>query len=665
MSTSHDRRYSTGRSPNARSATARLRLRRPGLRRVAPEGNRGGMVKSLDRFRRVVVVGAGLAGTATTIRFLRFAREPLEVVLVERRPDYRNSGVAYQRESNHWHHVFNIQAGRMSAFREDVDDFIRWANHEADRSDWPRDWRDFEFTESGPAPRRIYQDYLESRLAEAVREAAAGVTLVEVDGEAVDVEVFDDHAHVVVEGLADPSDGAGNGRVVLEADHVVLATGLETKYPAFAAEVLGHPAFVRSPYSKSGIERLLDVRKDGVVAIVGTLLSAYDSATLLLRQGHEGRIHMISGSGLTPRTYPSNHQHQVLELPAPQLLADSYEGREEFVRRFREEWDRACAILTREHPEVSPVVVTERVAKSWEPYLPAILERIPTDELRALLDSYGSLLAVLRVSAMAYTTNIVDAAMGEGGQIVLTTGRVQQIRATGTGTLVLSVAGQGSTRTIEADLVVSNFGRETNYERADSTLWSNLLRKGIAVAHRRTGRGLEVDPCGRLLGHDGTPSGPVSVVGSPREGDEIIRNGRTGAFTFNLAAIKNHSVEVAATTLHRLESCFDESAGGLVGALTETADPELREAVSHSVTLDVRRMAARRRDDRQALAALLEESIQRVRALATRDSATPPTDRALRFAVNSAATTKLTDLSVTPRELRFLLGLEGAVEPVG
>jgi uncharacterized NAD(P)/FAD-binding protein YdhS len=616
------------------------------------------MVKSIDRFRRVVVVGAGLAGTATAIRFLRFAREPLEVVLVERRREYRNSGVAYQRESNHWHHVFNIQAGRMSAFREDVDDFIGWANDEADRSDWHEDWRDFKFTESGPAPRRIYQDYLESRLADAVREAAAGVTLVEVDGEAVDVEVSDGHAHVLLE----PSEGGEPA--ILKADHVVLATGLETKCPAFAAEVLEHPSFVRSPYSKSGIERVLGVRKDGVVAIVGTLLSAYDSATLLLRRGHEGPIHMISGSGLTPRTYPSDHQHQVLELPAPQLLGDTYEGREEFVRRFRAEWDRACSVLTDQHPEISPVVVTERVAKSWEPYLPAILERIPTDELRALLDGYGSLLAVLRVSAMAYTTNIVDAAMGEDGQIVLTTGRVQQVRATETGTLLVSVAGQESTRTIEADLVVSNFGRETNYERADSTLWVNLLRKEIAVAHRRTGRGVEVDPYGRLLGPDGTPSGPFSVVGSPREGDEIIRNGRTGAFTFNLAAIKNHSVEVAATTLHRIESCYDERAAELAGTVTDAADPELREALSHSVMLDVRRMATRRRDDRQSLAARLEEGIQRIRELIARDAATAPTDRALRFAVNSAATTKLTDLSVTPRELRSLLGLEGSVEPV-
>src|SRR3954452_23858057 len=136
---------------------------------------------------RVLIIGAGLAGTATAIRLLRFARRPLEIVLLERRPDYRYAGVAYHRDGNPWDHVFNIQAGRMSAFREDVDDFVRWANDEADRQHWPAPWTDFVFVEHGPAPRRIYHDYLTERMAEARREAYPDVDLVEAEGEAVDL----------------------------------------------------------------------------------------------------------------------------------------------------------------------------------------------------------------------------------------------------------------------------------------------------------------------------------------------------------------------------------------------------------------------------------------------------------------------------------------------
>ncbi|NUT92001.1 MAG: FAD-dependent oxidoreductase [Saccharothrix sp.] len=565
--------------------------------------------------RRVVIVGAGLGGTATAIRLLQFAREPVEVVLVERRPDYRNAGVAYHRAGNHWHHVFNIQAGRMAVFREDVDDFVRWANHEADRTDWPEPWRDWEFTESGPAPRRIYPDYLADRLAEAVREAAPGVTLTQVDGEVVDIEPAGTRLRLT---LRDGDE--------LTADHVVVATGLEKRRPVFAEAVLDHPAFVRDPYSQHGIERILALPPDAEVAVVGTLLSAYDSAALLLRRGHTGPIHMISRSGLTLRTYPSDHRHRVLTLPPPELRADRYEGRDALVQRFKAEWDRACAAVARDHPDVSPVVVTERVSKSWEPYLPEILRRVPSADLRALLDSYGSLLATLRVNAVAYTTEIVDKAMRDTGQITVTTGKVERIDEAPDGRLAVSI----STRTIEADLVISNFGRESDYARVDSPLWSSLLRKGMAVPHHRTGRGVEVDEHGTLLGTDGHPAGPLSVIGSPREGDEIVRNGRTGAFTFNLAAIKNHSVGVAAAILRDLESCYGEHTD--------------REVSPHAVMLEVRRMAARTRQESEDLARQLDAHIP---------------DPAYRRAVNAAATDRLNDLSVTPRELRTILGLAG------
>lgn len=610
-----------------------------------------------DRFRRVVIVGAGLGGTATAVRLLQFAREPLQVVLIERHPGYRSAGVAYHRAGNHWHHVFNIQAGRMSMFREDVDDFVAWANSEADRTGWPPEWSGFTFTESGPAPRRIYADYLADRLAQAAREATDGVTLVEADGEVVDVEAGTGHAHVVVDRFSLPNNDTEPDRVTLRADHVVVATGLEERNLPFAADVMNHPSFVRHPYSEAGIARILGIRRDATVAIIGTLLTAYDSAALLLRRGHTGKIAMISRSGRMLRTYPPEHRHRVLELPAPRLHSDSYEGRESLLRRVTAEWERACAIVAREHPEVAPVVVSERVSKSWEPHLPEVLARIPSADLRALLDQYGTLLATLRVGAVAYTTEIVDAAIDDGGPITLITGRVDRIAATEAGTLRVSVAGSSSTQTLQADLVISNFGREPDYGRAGSALWAALLRKELAVRHRRTGRGVEVDRSGVLLGPSGVTSGPISVIGGPREGDEIVRYGRIGAFTFNLAAIKNHSVGVAATVLRRLESCYDEHVA------TVTEDLAVREAFARSVRLEVRRMTARRRRDREALATRLEVSLGGIRDAF--GSEAPWTDRALRSAVNTAATRKLNDLSVTPRELRGLLGLDEPLESIG
>ncbi|MER5863359.1 FAD/NAD(P)-binding protein [Kitasatospora sp. NPDC002040] len=614
---------------------------------------------------RVLIVGAGLAGTATAIRLLRFARRPLEVVLLERRPDYRSAGVAYHRDGNPWDHVFNIQAGRMSAFREDVHDFVRWANSEADRRGWPEPWAGFEFVEEGPAPRRIFQDYLIDRLAEARREACPGVVLIEADGEAVDLEVRSTGVDVTIDQLVGEGLAGGPGATVLPADHVVLATGLELREPPFATEVRTHPSFVRNPYSAAGVRKLTALPPEATVAIVGSVLSAYDSAGLLLRRGHTGPIHLISKTGTMFRTYPGGHEHGVIRLPCPKTLLEPYRNRAEFLARVRAEWEQACSTVARNHPEVDPGVVPERVAKAWEPHLPEAIERIPSDELRGLLDEFGTAIAAFRVGAVEYTMAIIERAMRPaGGPVELVVGKVEGVTPLESGRLAVTVAssGSGERQRIEADLVVSNFGRESDYSRVGGPLWRNLLRRGTAVPHGRTGRGLEVDDQGALLTPEGEPAGPISAVGVLREGDEIVRNGRTGAFTFNLAAIKNHSIAVAARAIEQLELREDGLARNMAefGGHVSNIEEAVHQGFEEAVVLEVRRLATRARTERELLDSRLEACIGSIGELPALPTDAPRRGLLIRTVVNRVAVERLTDVSVTPRQLRRQLGIVNA-----
>ena len=627
---------------------------------------------------RVVIVGAGLAGTATAIRLLCFAREPLEIVLLERRPDYRHAGVAYHRDGNPWGHVFNIQAGRMSVFRENVLDFVRWANREADRRDWPQPWAELEFTEHGPAPRRILQDYLADRLAEARREARDGVVLVEMDGEALDLEIRPDGVTVSVRlpSASDPDDGQEGGEAgtataptTLSATHVILATGLELRDPPFAAKVHGHPAYLRNPYSAHAVRTLERLPSEATVAIVGSVLSAYDSTAFLLRRGHTGTIHLISRSGTVFRTYPRGHEHGVVRLPRPEALLEPYRDRAEFLARIRGAWQEACATVLSQHPEIAPEVVAERVAKAWEPYLPEAMENLPTAELKALLNDYSTPIAALRVNAVEYTMVLIEQAMrpadGAEGSVRLVIGAVEEIAPTDSARLLVSVGAPGQARVIEADLVVSNFARETDYSRVKARLWRNLLRRGLAVPHERTGRGVQVDRHGVLLGPAGEPAGRVCAVGVPREGDEIVRNGRTGAFAFNLAAIKNQSITVAAHVVEQLELHDESLAAHLdapradLGNIEQADEGEFDQAVS----LEVRRLATRNRGERESLDLQLDARIKAASEPCRLPLDASRLDRLTRAAVSRAAVARLTDVSVTPRQLRRQLGLANPDDP--
>ena len=216
--------------------------------------------------------------------------------------------------------------------------------------------------------------------------------------------------------------------------------------------------------------------------------------------------------------------------------------------------------MARDHPKIAPEVIAERVAKAWEPHCPEIFARIPSADLRSMLDEYGTTISALRVSAVEYTMSVIENAMRPpDARLALVVGRVQAVKPTASGQLAVTVAtprdaqNSADTRVIEADLVVSNFAREPDYRRVRQPLWRNLLAKGLAVPHERTGRGVEVDEHGTLLGNEGEPIGPVFAVGVLREGDEIVRNGRTGAFAFNLATIKNQSIAVAARAIELLD----------------------------------------------------------------------------------------------------------------
>jgi phosphohistidine swiveling domain-containing protein len=138
-----------------------------------------------------------------------------------------------------------------------------------------------------------------------------------------------------------------------------------------------------------------------------------------------------------------------------------------------------------------------------------------------------------------------------------------------------------------------------------------------------------------------------------REGDEIVRNGRSGAFAFNLAAIKNHSIVVAAHVIERLELQCDDVARRAAADRCRTlaADESTRPAFEEAVSLEVRRLATRSPGRAQA-PRRPPGSPPACHEQLPMPSAPTRHGHLMRAAVNQAAVKRLTDVSVTPRQLR-------------
>jgi uncharacterized NAD(P)/FAD-binding protein YdhS len=209
---------------------------------------------------RVAIVGAGYSGT---IAAAELARLGAEAVLVDL-PGRFAKGAAYS--TGEAAHLLNVRARGMSAFEDDPDHFLRWA--EAERLGGADTF----------VPRRDYARYLAEILAEA--RASGRVALAEGRAASLDPE-----------GLRLESGE------LLPCGAAILAGGnFPSRLPWAEA--------VHDPWSAAGadaVRALAEGAED--VLLVGTGLTMVDMCLTLAEAGFGGRMLATSRRGLVPRAH--------------------------------------------------------------------------------------------------------------------------------------------------------------------------------------------------------------------------------------------------------------------------------------------------------------------------------------------------------------------------
>jgi uncharacterized NAD(P)/FAD-binding protein YdhS len=522
----------------------------PGTRRVTIVGAAPGT-------RRVTIVGAGFSGTLAAIRLLHFADTPLEICLMEREEGYRHGGVAFGRASTNWEHMLNIQAGRITLRRERPEDFLEWANEEADRSEWPQKWQYHSFSVACVVPRRLFRQYLADRLRGAAADAHAGVTLRELTGEVIDVRGRE--GRYVVKYADTGVQGAVHD---LPSDQVILATGhLSPVQAPFYHRVQDSDRFIADPYAPDAQERFRAVGPEETVLVTGSALSAFDTVISLVHAGHRGQILICSRGGHLHGTYPVDHEHDIWQARRPPFLDAEKLTPEVVVAGVKAEY----AHLRDEHG-VQPgstldTVFPERVMKAWEPYVIELISRMDARDVRMLLDRYKSLIVTHRTSTVREIGGVVRSRMrefnGAPKTVSVLSAGVQDMRLVEDGAKIRVVFADQPD--VVVDRVVNCLGNNTDYERTGHPLWNSLVNGyRYAQPETKTRRGIEVGPHGQLVAADGEAVPGLFGVGPMRQGDETTRRGRLGAFVFSIGTLRNQCFDTAMEVLRRLRATSDE-----------------------------------------------------------------------------------------------------------
>jgi len=273
----------------------------------------------------------------------------------------------------------------------------------------------------------------------------------------------------------------------------------------------------------------------------------------------------------------------------------------------------------------------------------------------------------MRVGVMADTFGaVIDS------DLSLLTAHIKEIVPNDRDGLTVHYETSDGPQSIDADLVISNLNRETDYALVKNQVWRNLIdNQELATPEKSTGRGVEVGPYGELVSASGKRSRRIYTVGLPREGDEIARNGRLGAFAFNIATLKNHSIVAALRIVSHLEAGADglpEDTELSPKALRsdsgrEEEDNHLYALFDKAVALKIHSLSSRRRlEKRQIENELL--AAQRQLAEISKGSSTVLEKWLYHVAalVTHEAMKRMTDVSVTPLELRHRLGLDSAAQ---
>lgn len=229
-----------------------------------------------------VVVGGGASGMLIAAQLLR-RRGTKRVILCERYGTVA-AGIAYGTE--HFGHLLNVPAGRMSALPDDPGHFYRWLSQRPSQP-FGHGWSTASF-----APRRTYRDYLSGLLKPHLAVDTTPGRLIVWQSEIIDLCETAEGVEVI---------GADGSRHY--ADAAILALGNE------------EPPQRQMSWLRHGWTRdtTIGLPKEATVAIIGTGLSMIDNLVSLLDAGHTGRILAVSRRGLLPRSHGACcHAHMAM-----------------------------------------------------------------------------------------------------------------------------------------------------------------------------------------------------------------------------------------------------------------------------------------------------------------------------------------------------------------
>ncbi|EKS9794808.1 MULTISPECIES: FAD/NAD(P)-binding protein [Burkholderia] len=499
----------------------------------------------------IALVGCGAVGASFLARLEVDAGGFVGSVVIVDPAEEPGRGIAYGRDANS--NLLNRANAAISVRADDLGEFFRWFAEERAAGRLEPQHANVPLEADGYAPRPLFGDYLVSRVRRTLAALAAlGWRVRKERGMVIDINEESGSYRVTV------SNGAS-----FVARSVVLATG---NGPSSAFRRFeGQEGYVALPYPNEGLSRRIGA--DAPVALLGSRLSAVDTAIALTDQGHRGPVFLASRTGQLPMVGGGNGNHVLAPatLEVARYARHAGPGSVSLVRLMRlmlREMARAegrrLPVRSITRPELSPTqaflaCVEEREANVRKPWQDALIpfndfvadfwNALPDDDRRRLMrGAYG-----------AYMGYRVSIPLENGRKVagLLRAGRVTNLwplkEVTHDGEAFVLRFGTGGP-TLAPDLrvpvLVNCTGLVGGPDASAGPLYPSLIAGGLARRHPFGG--IDVDPhTNRVIGAHGSAHG-LFAIGNSTQGVFLL--------TSNLVLNAAHAARVADLLLADLAS---------------------------------------------------------------------------------------------------------------
>jgi uncharacterized NAD(P)/FAD-binding protein YdhS len=310
--------------------------------------------------------------------------------------------------------------------------------------------------------------------------------------------------HIRAEAIAIGTDPDGvslslKGGTTVRAKRAVLALGNPASSPCPGVTRHGlEESWHLSPWFGDALR----VRFAGErVLLVGTGLTAVDSAIALHSQEMPCAVHMLSRRGILPQVHklavPVSMPPLLRNRGNLRLLLRELRGHIEDARQADGCWRAIVDALRPVSNEIWQqlrVAERKRFIRHLKPYWESHRHRL-APEIRARLDAYRA-----------------------SGSLRVIAGRIQAVRShEGSSQVRLGLKGGGE-HLLEVDRIISCTGIQENYSNSRRPLIRSLVESGAACAND-LGIGFRTDVHGALVDAALTPSSVLFTLGPPRRGE--------------------------------------------------------------------------------------------------------------------------------------------------